>query len=363
MDELHNWLALASVHGLDGLKYQRLREHISLAELVKLPASTLSNIGFTERQAYLLAHEAMPKAKSALRWLDSSQKHHVITYADVRYPPLLKQTKQPPLLLFVKGDPQLLSQQQLAMVGSRQPTPTGRKVAYNFAAELTQQGYLVTSGMARGIDSESHKGALSAGGLTIAVLGHGLEQVYPSSNKILAQTIAEQGALVSEYFPEVQARAEFFPQRNRIVVGLSIGTIVVEAALKSGTLISANLAAEYSRDVFAVPGSVYSPQSAGCHALIQQGAKLVTSVADIVEEWSFFSQSCLKNSIEQEKSTETDLFARQLLANVGDEVTAVDLIAQRAGLVIADATIALLQLELAGEVAAVPGGYIRVRSA
>jgi DNA processing protein len=363
MEDIRNWLALASVHGLDGLKYQRLREHISLAELVKLPASTLRNIGFTDRQAYILAHEADKKADSALRWLDSGANHHIITYTDPRYPALLKQTKQPPLLIFVKGEPQLLSRQQLAMVGSRQPTPTGRKVAHNFAAELTQQGYLVTSGMARGIDSESHKGALSAGGLTIAVLGHGLEQVYPSSNQALAQAIAGQGALVSEYFPDVQARAEFFPQRNRIVVGLSIGTIVVEAGLKSGTLISANLAAEYSRDVFVVPGSVYSPQSAGCHTLIQQGAKLVTGVADIIEEWSFFSQSCLTNMPDSEKSTETDLFARQLLANVGDEVTAVDQIAERTGLVIADATIALLQLELAGEVAAVPGGYIRVRSA
>lgn len=363
MEDLRNWLAVASVHGLDGLKFQRLREHISLSELVKLPASTLRNIGFTERQAYLLAHEAKAKAESALHWLDSCQHHHIIPFSDPRYPALLKQTKQPPLLLFVKGDPLVLQQQQLAMVGSRQPTPTGRKVAHNFAAELTQQGYLVTSGMARGIDSESHKGALSAGGLTVAVLGHGLEQVYPTSNKTLAQAIASQGALVSEYFPDVRARAEFFPQRNRIVVGLSIGTIVVEAGLKSGTLISANLAAEYSRDVFVVPGSVYSPQSAGCHALIQQGAKLVTCVADIVEEWSFFSQSCLTNMPEQEKSTETDLFARQLLANVGDEVTAVDQIAERTGMVIADATIALLQLELAGEVAAVPGGYIRVRSA
>ena len=363
MEDIRNWLALASVHGLDGLKYQRLREHISLAELVKLPASTLVQIGFTDRQAYLLAHEAQGKADKALRWLSSAPEHHIITYADPRYPALLKQTKQPPLLLFVKGDAQLLAQQQLAMVGSRQPTPTGRKVAHNFAGELTQQGYVITSGMARGIDSESHKGALAAGGLTIAVLGHGLEQVYPPANKALAQTIAQQGALVSEYFPDVQARAEFFPQRNRIVVGLSIGTIVVEAGLKSGTLISANLAAEYSRDVFVVPGSIYSPQSAGCHALIQQGAKLVSCVADIVEEWSFFSQGSAVKSAEQEKSTQTDLFAGQLLANVGDEVTAVDQIAQRSGMLITDATIALLQLELAGQVAAVPGGYIRVRSA
>ncbi|MDP5135813.1 DNA-processing protein DprA [Rheinheimera baltica] len=363
MEDIRNWLALASVHGLDGLKFQRLSEQISAAELVKLPASTLRNIGFTERQAHILAYEANAKADYAIRWLEQAEHHHIVTFNDPIYPALLKQTKQPPLILFVKGDPHVLAQQQLAMVGSRQPTPTGRKVAFNFASELSQQGYVITSGMARGIDSESHKGALHVGGLTIAVLGHGLEQVYPVSNKALATAISEQGALVSEYFPDVQARAELFPQRNRIVVGLSIGTIVVEAGLKSGTLISANLAAEYSRDVFAVPGSVYSPQSAGCHSLIQQGAKLVTSVADILEEWRFFGKTCLKIAPEAEKSIETDLFARQLLANVGDEVTAVDLIAERAGVIIADATIALLQLELAGEVAAVPGGYIRVRSA
>ena len=363
MKDIRTWLALASVYGLDGLKFQRLSEQISLPDLVKQSPRTLQNLGFTERQAFLLVSESAAKAEYALRWLDSHPQHHVICFSDPLYPALLKQTKQPPLLLFVKGDPHVLTQQQLAMVGSRQPTPTGRKVAFNFAAELCQQGYVITSGMARGIDSESHKGALQAGGLTIAVLGHGLEQVYPVTNKTLAEQIVQQGALVTEYFPDVQARAEFFPQRNRIVVGLSIGTIVVEAGVKSGTLISANLAAEYSRDVFAVPGSVYSPQSSGCHSLIQQGAKLVTCVADIIEEWSFFSQSCLTNIPVAEKSTATDLFADKLLANVGDEVTAVDLIAERAGVVIADATIALLQLELAGEVAAVPGGYIRVRSA
>ena len=363
MDELSNWLALATVHGQDGLKFQRLSEHISLEELVKLSFSSLQQIGFTERQAYLLTHEAKPKVAKALQWLEQSDLHHIVTYQDPRYPPLLKQTKQPPLLLFVKGDPGILSRQQLAMVGSRSPTPTGRKVAFSFASELAQQGYVITSGMARGIDSESHKGALDAGGLTIAVCGHGLEQVYPSSNKALAETIVQQGALVSEYFPDVQARAEWFPQRNRIVVGLSIGTIVVEAGVKSGTLISANLAAEYSRDVFAVPGSVYSPQSEGCHQLIQQAAKLVPSVADILEEWHFFAASCVKTTATAEKSTQTDLFASALLANVGDEVTAVDLIAARAGMAIAEATIALLQLELAGDVAAVPGGYIRVRSA
>lgn len=363
MQDLRNWLALATVHGLDGLKFQRLSEHITAAELVALPVSALQNIGFTSRQAQLLAYETDSKIDSALRWLEQAENHHIITYFDPAYPALLKQTKQPPLLLFVKGNPAVLAQQQLAMVGSRQPTPTGRKIAQAFAAELSQQGYIITSGMARGIDSESHKGALQAAGITIAVLGHGLEQVYPASNKALAAAIAEQGALVTEYFPSVEPQAKYFPQRNRIVVGLSIGTIVVEAAIKSGSLISANLSAEYSRDVFAVPGNIYNPQSAGCHLLIQQGAKLVTCVADILEERSFLTNSCAKTEPTVAKNCNIDLFAAQLLANVGDDVTAIDIIAERSGLAITEASIALLELELAGEVATVPGGFIRVRSA
>ncbi|MGI5309900.1 DNA-processing protein DprA [Rheinheimera sp. WS51] len=363
MKDLRNWLALATVHGLDGLKFQRLSEHITAAELVALPASALRNIGFTSRQAQLLAYESEAKVELALRWLEQAEDHHIIPYNHPDYPVLLKQTKQPPLLLFVKGNPQVLSQQQLAMVGSRQPTPTGRRIAQDFAAELTQQGYVITSGMARGIDTESHKGALQASGITIAVLGHGLDQIYPAANKSLAEHIAGQGALVSEYFPQVAPLPKYFPQRNRIVVGLSIGTIVVEAALKSGSLISANLAAEYSRDVFAVPGNIYNPQSAGCHLLIQQGAKLVTCPADILEERSFLTSICTKNEPTESKNCNTDLFTMSLLANVGDDVTAIDTIAERSGLAVTEATIALLELELAGEVATVPGGYIRVRSA
>ncbi|MDX3773933.1 DNA-processing protein DprA [Chromatiaceae bacterium AAb-1] len=362
MDVLRNWLALAAVPGLDGLKYQRLTEHITLAELVRQPASTLRQIGFTARQAEIFSLVSPSLIDSALQWCDSGPDHHIITYDDPAYPPLLRQTKQPPLLLFVKGSVAVLSQPQVAMVGSRQPTPTGKQVAKQFAAELTRHGFLITSGLARGIDSYSHQGALSAGGLTVAVLGHGLRQVYPKSNIQLAEQITAQGALVSEYFPDVGPRAEHFPQRNRIVVGLSQGTLVVEAAIKSGSLISANLAAEYSRDVFAVPGSIYNPQVAGCHQLIQQGAKLVMSVADILEEWSFFPKNGLNKITEQQKNPVMGLSDQQLLANVGDETTAVDVIAERANMPVADVTIALLQLELTGVVAAVPGGYIRVRS-
>lgn len=362
MEQLQHWLMLAAMPGINGLKLEKLLPHITIAELVALPVSTLCQIGFTPRQAELFCINRQRYAGQGLNWLQQQPDHHVITFTDSRYPALLKQTKHPPILLFVKGSVAVLSQQQLAMVGSRLPTPAGRNIARQFAGELTQQGFVITSGMARGIDSASHQGALQAQGITIAVLGNGLNQIYPKSNLSLAAQISEQGALVSEYFPDVPPKADHFPQRNRIVVGMSIGTIVVEAALKSGSLISAHLAAEYSREVFAVPGSIYNPQVAGCHYLIQQGAKLVTSVADILDEWRFFAKNDLNNVIKEQKNTATDLSADPLLANVGDDATAIDTIAERAGMSVADTTVALLELELSGAVAAVPGGYIRVRS-
>ncbi|MDP4530216.1 DNA-processing protein DprA [Alkalimonas delamerensis] len=360
MDDRLPYLILAQA-GLNGYHLQRLAPHCSVTELCRQPISTLRALGLTERQALAIHTPSAQALQQAEAWLAADDAHHLISFDDGRYPALLKQTRQPPLLLFVAGNPAILSQPQLAMVGSRQPSPTGKRIAFDFAAELVRHGYVVTSGMARGIDSCAHQGALSIAGPTIAVLGHGLTRIYPKSNQALAEQIRQQGALVTEYFPQVDARPAHFPQRNRIVVGLSQGTLVVEAALKSGSLISAHLAVDANRDVFAIPGSIYHPQSAGCHALIQQGAKLTTCVADILEEWTFSAKSGLKQQ-QSEKNTTPDLFDDTLLANVGDEATAVDLIAERSELSVADTTIALLQLELAGLVAVVPGGYIRVRS-
>ncbi|MEE2024463.1 DNA-processing protein DprA [Alkalimonas mucilaginosa] len=360
MDDILNYLVLAQA-GINGYHLQRLASHCTAAELCQQPVSTLRQMGLTERQAIAIRQPDMRLVQQAESWLKQSPLHQLICYQDRLYPPLLKQTRQPPLVLFVAGNAALLSQPQIAIVGSRQPSPTGKQTAYQFAAELVRQGYVITSGMARGIDSCAHQGALSVEGPTIAVLGHGLSRIYPKSNQALAGQIMQQGALVSEYFPAVEARPAHFPQRNRIVAGLARGTLVVEAALKSGSLISAHLAVEANRDVFAIPGSIYHPQSAGCHALIQQGAKLTTCVADILEEWTFFAKSGLKQQ-QSEKNSTPDLFDDSLLANVGDEATAVDQIAERSGLSVADTTIALLQLELAGLVAVVPGGYIRVRS-
>ncbi|EHR41016.1 DNA-processing protein DprA [Alishewanella jeotgali] len=360
MELLQHWLATAVVHGLDGHRIRQLCQHLELAALIRLPASTLQQLGLTAKQAQLLCYQSQPWVEQALQWQAESPQHHLLCFDDPRYPLLLKETPHPPAVLFVKGDAELLQQAQIAMVGSRSPTPGGRQIARQFAAELSTQGMVITSGMAQGIDSESHLGALEAGGKTIAVLGHGLRQIYPVGNRALAGRIVQQGALVSEYFPDVRARAEFFPQRNRIVVGLSTGTLVVEAALRSGSLISAHLAVQYNREVFAVPGALFNTQAAGCHYLIQQGAKLVTCVADILEERALFADNGLAKT---EKNPEISLSEQQLLANVGDEPIATDQLAERSGMSVTDVSIALLQLELAGRVAVVPGGYIRVRSA
>jgi len=331
--------------------------------LLQLPADQLSSIGWSAGQIHALQHTATTKLLQLEQWLQRNDQHKVLRYTDSAYPELLRQSKSPPYVLFVKGDVALLDEAQIAMVGSRHPTATAKQIAKNFAAQLTELGLVVTSGMAQGIDACSHLGALSAGGRTVAVLGSGLDNIYPKHHQALAADIAQAGVLVSEYLPDAPANAEHFPQRNRIVVGLSLGTVVVEAALKSGSLISANLTADYGRELFAVPGSIYNPQAAGCHQLIQQGAKLITCVADIIEEWSFLQNRGLTTEKASENISQTDLFESGLLANVGDEATAIDTIAERCGIPVAQVSIELLQLELAGEVAAVPGGYIRVRRA
>lgn len=208
-----------------------------------------------------------------------------ITYLDCEYPILLKETGSPPWVLYGIGDMGLLCSDSIAMVGTRMPTVYGRKIGEKLAGDLCHAGLTVVSGLARGIDSVCHEAALRAGGKTIAVFGTGIDQIYPAENRGLAAKIAEQGLLLSEYPPGTKARQGLFPERNRIIAGLSLGTLVVEADLRSGSLITADAALEAGRDVFAVPGPITSPKSRGAHNLIRQGAKLVTSVTDLLEEY------------------------------------------------------------------------------
>ncbi len=362
MDDLICWLRLMAVPGLDANALLQISSACSVTELCQASTTQLQQLGFSAVHALHLT-QSHRKAEQALQWLQMDANRWFIPFNDSRYPPLLREIKHPPVGLFGCGDPAVLQKPQIAIVGSRRPTPTGRQIALEFAAELATLGFVITSGMATGIDGAAHQGALKAKGETIAVMGHGLCHLYPPQHQALQQQIIAQGAVVSEFLPQQHPKAEFFPIRNRIVVGLSLGTLVVEAAEKSGSLISAHYAAEYSRDVFAIPGSIRNPQAAGCHQLILQGAKLTRSVADILEELAPLLAADLFSHPVEKNSCLPLLSEEGLLANVGDEATAIDLIADRAAMPVADVTIALQQLELTGAVAAVPGGYIRVRRA
>lgn len=300
------------------------------------------------------------------RWLDE---HGVrlLPRGEPPYPPRLAALADAPLALFVRGDASLLAQPQLAVVGSRNPTAAGRETAQAFAAHLARCGLVITSGLALGIDAAAHEGALAAGGATIAVCATGLDRVYPAAHRPLAERIAAQGALVSEYPPGTPPRAEHFPRRNRIISGLTLGTLVVEAALRSGSLITARLAAEQGREVFAIPGSIHNPLARGCHRLIREGAKLVESAQDILEELAPQLGACLTAAPPSAPAPRTpdtlDPDYRRLLDALGFAPASVDALVERTGFSADVVSSMLLLLELTGKVASAPGGrYVRLPS-
>jgi DNA processing protein len=292
--------------------------------------------------------------ESTGRWLDdeSSGPRHVLTLGDPAYPDLLLQTADPPLLLYVQGDPALLSAPGIGIVGSRHPTPQGKDNALAFSTQLSQAGWTIVSGMALGIDGAAHEGGLAGSGRTIAVVGTGLDRVYPRRHLELARRIAQHGAIVSEYAIGTPPLPPNFPQRNRIIAGLTRGTLVVEAALQSGSLITARLASEAGREVFAIPGSIHSPQSRGCHALLKQGAKLVESAADVLEE--FPAQAALPvhtDSAAADDAPRPD----PLLDALGFDPVTLDALVARTGWPAPELSARLLELELMGLVARLPG--------
>jgi len=293
-----------------------------------------------------------------LAWQDRSDAQILLANDDA-YPRLLKDIADPPPVLFVLGDASILGHKQLAMVGTRHPTPAGQETAADFARHLAANGIVITSGLALGIDGASHAGALAGGGMTIAVAGTGLDRVYPARHRELAHQIAEQGALVSEFPPGTPPTAANFPRRNRIISGLSMGVLVVEAALRSGSLITARLAAEQGREVFAVPGSIHNPQARGCNSLIRQGAKLVETAEDIFEELGGFAAAIGNEPVHDQgiPVVELDAEYQRVLESVGHAPTAVDTVVQRSGLT-ADAVCSmLLVLELQGLIASTSSGH------
>ncbi len=332
----------------------------AIKTLINLSATQLRKLKLNERQIKAITQPNQSLIERMEQWA-SEQNQHIIYYDDPRYPDTLKHIASPPLLLFVKGDTNVLNTPGLAIVGSRNLTITGQDNAFNFGKKLAQMSITVTSGLAIGVDGFSHRGALEGKGKTIAVLGTGLDQIYPKRHRALAQQISENGALVSEFLPDQTARPENFPRRNRIISGLSQGTLVIEAAIKSGSLITAKYAMEQDREVFAIPGSIHSPMSKGCHWLIKQGAKLVEDINDIVEELSAFQHFLAERAIVNIQAKQTSAVPEDdLLKHIGFEATAVDSISQRSSLPIHDVLAQLLDMELAGKVAAVPGGYLRL---
>lgn len=389
MDELTAWLALARVPGLHaGTLAPLLQNFPDAAAFVSASPEALRAAGADAKLIDGL--RSLPEAALASdrRWLER-ETHHFIAWGSESYPHLLMQLSDAPVGLYVRGNPALLALPQLAIVGSRNPTPADRDNAHSFAAHLARCGFVITSGLAIGIDAASHHGALHAQGATIAVCGTGLDINYPRANAALADVIAESGALISEFPPGTPAIKGNFPRRNRVISGLALGTLVVEAAVRSGSLITARLAAEQGREVFAIPGSIHNPLTRGCHQLIRQGARLVETAEDIFGELPALG-GVLAGTLAGPRplplqgdnapaqgvtKTTAKLFERAgsfgslldkeyeiLLDALGFEPAGVDLLVERTGLRADEVASMLLILELEGRIDSYPGGlYVRAR--
>lgn len=304
--------------------------------------------------------ELKGRAEQVLAWCSEHQ-IHCLTFTDPSYPPLLKEISAAPAMLFVRGDPGLLAMPQLAMVGSRNASPQGLRDAEQFGRVLAASGFVVTSGMALGIDGAAHRGAIRAG-KTLSVLGTGLDVIYPRQHKQLYGDIVDAGgAIVSEFLPGTSAMPANFPRRNRVISGLSLGVLVVEAALKSGSLITARYAMEQNREVFALPGSIHNPMCKGNHQLLKQGATLVESVDDVVEQLGGMLGYLAEDNTDPSMRVVEDSGEEQvLLSAMGFEAVDMDRLVARTGLPVRDVTRMLMLLELDGKVVSINGGYQRL---
>ena len=375
-EETEAWVRLAEAPGLGTVEAAALVQGFgSAARVIAAGRSALKARGLSAESMDALLAPPADRLERIADWL-AGPRHHIVTRQSPDYPALLEESPGAPLLLYVNGDPGLLSMPQLAVVGSRNPTRGGERTAFEFAAHLAASGLTITSGLATGIDTAAHEGALSAGGSTIAVLGTGIDRVYPAANRELAHRIAERGALVSEFPLGSPPESWHFPRRNRIISGMSLGTLVVEAARRSGSLITARLAAEQGREVFAIPGSIHNALARGCHRLIRDGARLVESADDIFAELAplagalgtrLAALTAEGHSVASRDAAEGAGEGRdgdydKLLEALGWEPVDMDTLIDRSGLTIEQLSSMLLILELEGEVETLPGGkFSRVR--
>jgi DNA processing protein len=366
-DEVFAWMALSRAPALDVPLLSAAFERLGgIAGFIESSDEARRSAGIPQAaRDYLKSAAGRPSALER-GWADGPR-HHLIAFADPRYPTLLRSLQHCPIALYVAGDAEVLHEPQLSIVGSRNPTPAGRDTAFAFAESLAACGLAVTSGLAQGIDSAAHRGALAAQGITLAVLGNGIDSIYPRSNRQLSQEIRFRGALISEFPLGTPPRRENFPQRNRIIAALSLGTLVVEAARRSGSLITARLAGEQNRELFAVPGSIHNPLSRGCHELIRQGAKLTESVADILSELNFSAFFERTRRVAGSPDPAADFAAgmdkehKILLDALGFDPADLDMLVVRTGFKAEAVSSMMLILELEGHVQAAPGGrYSRV---
>lgn len=366
MNDLRYWLALNQVNLISRDNISKcLQLFDSPKDIFNSKHSKLMSLGISNVALELILHFDWSRIEDDLRWVNNVDQQ-IITIHDEAYPKLLKEIPDPPLVLYVKGDKDLLQFPLFSMIGSRNPTHLGLEIAQSFARFLAEIGFVIVSGLAMGIDAASHQGALKTG-KTIGVLGTGIGQIYPKSNQGLAEEIVKQGgALISEYPFNEPPKKENFPRRNRIISGLSLGTLVVEATLRSGSLITAKCAAEQGRELFAIPGSIHNPLARGCHKLIREGAKLVETAEDIFEElkgavngFSIKNQESLAidKTIFNEKKLDVDY--EKLLSCIGFEATSIDILIERTGFKVDEIASMLLILELDGLVQSVPGGYCK----
>ena len=353
------WLVLANAW-VTAAEYGNLEAQFGDAgQIVKQGASRLRDAGLSQSKADAIAAPDEALLHAGLKWLEA-ENHHLLPCIDDGCPEMLREISGPPLLLYVNGKIDTLHLPSLAIIGSRNPTRGGVRNGVEFGRHLARCGFSIVSGLAQGIDTAAHRGALDAGGTTVAFLGHGIDRVYPAANHALAHEIAESGALVTEYPLGSPPDKRHFPERNRLISGLSLGVLVIEAARRSGTLITARLAAEQGREVFALPGSIHNPLARGCHELIRQGAKLVETAADIVGELGSLAGHLEQNLMES-TTNETPLETSdddyiKLRQTLGHDPISIDELESQSGLTIDQLSSMLLILELHGEVEAMSGG-------
>lgn len=360
--DLAFWLALLRAPTVGA----RVWRHVSARragprDLFDAPRALLETLGAKPALMAYLRVPDWPGVERDLSWLRGGPQRSVLTLVDDRYPPLLREIVSPPPVLFVQGDPAALATLQIAIVGSRNPTPAGERTAREFAAALATSGITITSGLAVGIDAASHRGACDAAGRTVAVIGTGPDRVYPHRHVSLMAEVVDAGAVVSEFPVGTPPLPTHFPRRNRIISGLSVGTLVVEASLRSGSLITAKAALEQGREVFAIPGSIHNPLARGCHALIKDGAKLVETVADILDELTGFGVASASPPTAGSPAARPEAAAERLLKYVAWEPTSVDTLVTASGMSADEVAYLLLDLELKGYVASTPTGcYCRI---